>query len=325
MNGFSVPFGVNETGQLVSAAHASKEDAYHCPSCATVLVFKAGEQRAKHFAHKTVANCSPEAAVHKIAKRLVVEAINHHSSQPVLIDDACDRCQGDITSAVPASTFASAAEEQAVGPFICDVLAQQTNGKQLAIEIKNTHAVDERKAKELAVPWLELEAEAVLNNPNHWQPIQRNTRANYCQSCKPRAKAIYGLAKQAKIDPRIFTPAKSKPKKSYVADTETCYRCKKDTLVYWWAGVPFCETEPPEPRPANIEYRYSKQYGGKYWACVCQHCNALQGDNFLHLFPNGPFFALQSEFEEAQSAGVEMRRDIDVDDMVNTLFRGFRV
>lgn len=31
------------------------------------------------------------------------------------------------------------------------------------------------------------------------------------------------------------------------------------------------------------QHRYSKQFGGSYWANTCPHCDAVQGDNFLFL------------------------------------------
>lgn len=34
---------------------------------------------------------------------------------------------------------------------------------------------------------------------------------------------------------------------------------------------------------------FSKTVNGKYWANHCEHCNALQGDFFMHDEPGGEF------------------------------------
>lgn len=114
-----------------------------------------------------------------------------------------------------------------------------------------------------------------------------------CRHCRgevdfeiPRT-ALIEIADRHGVPRDLYAPRYQTDDRPFVAELETCFRCRKDTPVFWWDGVPFAETAPPWPMPANIKRRYSKTYGGKYWANTCFHCGALQGDNFLFLFENG--------------------------------------
>lgn len=42
---------------------------------------------------------------------------------------------------------------------------------------------------------------------------------------------------------------------------------------------------------------YSRTLGDTTWANACMHCDALQGQFYLHMEPDGPFFYAPGEFE----------------------------
>lgn len=44
-----------------------------------------------------------------------------------------------------------------------------------------------------------------------------------------------------------------------------------------------------------FQYTFSRTTQGKYWANLCQHCHALQGDFHLHSEPDGAFGFLDDE------------------------------
>jgi len=71
--------------------------------------------------------------------------------------------------------------------------------------------------------------------------------------------------------------------------------------VFWWLGVPFCQKNPPEPKPKTIQLRNSKQWGGKYWANTCPNCNVIQGDNHLFISENSPFAGLPLNYQNSQN------------------------
>ncbi|MEX0964347.1 MAG: hypothetical protein WDZ52_09970 [Pseudohongiellaceae bacterium] len=75
-------------------------------------------------------------------------------------------------------------EKRLLSGFIVDV-ALYTEGKiAAAVEIKITHAVDEKKAGDLEVPFIELLGSDVIASPNHWRPIRSTFKLPTCQICE---------------------------------------------------------------------------------------------------------------------------------------------
>lgn len=73
----------------------------------------------------------------------------------------------------------------------------------------------------------------------------------------------------------------------------SCWKCHQPMIVYTWVGHELgAQSCPIEGRPATIQFRYSKQLGEKYFVNVCPHCQMIQGDFFLYLEPDGPFWGV---------------------------------
>lgn len=291
MENLKVPYGLNSAGELVAAEHVSKGETYCCPGCGEQLIHRSGEFRAKHFAHPPASNCTIESVLHITAKRLIRNAINGNASnqKSISLRNHCQSCGAEFNTNLPPQTFSFSKEEVRVGEYVCDVAGYRDDEIALSIEILNTHEVDQKKAKNLAVHWIELKAEDVIANSYQWNPTQGRLKALYCKPCKDHIKHVRAVADKWGIDRSLYSPIKNPSAASYIADTETCFKCKKEIPVFWWRGVPFCETEPPDPKPKTIKYRNSKQYGGSYWANTCANCNMIQGDNYLFLFDSAPF------------------------------------
>lgn len=289
-----VPYGTDPQGTLVRASEANHQTIYHCPGCNSPLVLRAGEKVIHHFAHKANSTCTGETVAHQTAKRLLVQVIMEQSISPfpkaISIFCPCSCCNKTFSLALPARSFTSAQEEHRIDTFVCDVVAFRDSACVLAIEVFMTHAVEEKKALVLSVPWLELSAEAVLENPYQWRPTKANLKPVLCPDCKKHVIKLRELAERWNL--AFFEPARYRDpsRATFLAAIETCWKCKNEIPVYWWRGVPFCETEPPSPRPRTIQHRYSKTYGGSYWANTCPECDAVQGDNFLFL-DRSPVFA----------------------------------
>ena len=190
---------------------------------------------------------------------------------------------------MPFATFTRAAQEVAVASYVCDVVGYRNKGNSLGLEIFHTHEVDSEKATNLPITWNEFKAEEVINDSYHWKPTQSKLKSSYCSGCRSHIKHVQFVANRWNIDCTLYTPIKNASFANYVADFETCFRCKEVVPFFWWEGVPFCEQEPPHPRPNTIKYRNSKKYGGSYWANTCANCNMIQGDNYLFLFDDAPF------------------------------------
>lgn len=290
-----VPYGADANQRLVRAAEAQRGIEYRCPQCDGLLVLRAGDVKITHFAHKANTDCSGETLLHQIAKRLVAQVVNEcttSASKRLAMSCMCTRCNRAFQSSMSAKAFSRAEIEKRIGPFVCDVVAFRDSEPVLAIEVLATHAVDEVKARDLGLPWIELSAEAIIDDPYSWRPRNSRLKAVHCPECKDYDRRLQKAAERWNQPISESAVSRDPSRATYLAAVECCYKCKNDIVVYWWAGVPFCEKEPPKPRPRSIEHRFSKTYGGSYWANTCPSCGALQGDNFLFLFKDAPFSGL---------------------------------
>lgn len=291
-----VPYGMDPEGVLVKAVEADRATTYCCPGCSSPLVLHAGERVIRHFAHKANTSCTGETIAHKTAKALLVQTIiaqsSAHESNSISIACPCSSCETSFILSLPASSLTSAHEEVPVAEYICDVVAFRGTEPVLAIEVLVTHEVGQAKATALPLPWIELRAEDVLENPYLWRSIAGEMKPVVCLDCKTHGRKLNTLSD--KWGQPIFEPARQHNGNltGYRSAIEVCWSCKQEILVYWWPGVPFCEAEPPNPRPKTVQLRNSKQFGGSYWANTCPSCKSIQGDNFLFLSSKAPFRGL---------------------------------
>ncbi len=305
----SVPYGCDDLGALVAADDATKGRHYTCPACNERLTLRAGEVRVKHFSHAPSSNCSPEHVLHKTAKMLVARSIRDNAAgrKLILLWRGCHACGIEYQTELPPGTFSSAKEEVGISSFVCDVIGYRGNTPALAIEIRHTHQVGERKANELEVPWVELQAENVMESPADWHVLEGRLKGpQLCTDCAGDPEHIQTVADKWGIDRYLYTPFKDPTRALYIAETFECFKCHEEIPVFWWQGVPFCETEPPLPRPKTIKNRYSKMWDGRYWANTCAACGVIQGDNYVFRFGGSPFLGclpMQDDYEEDNEPG----------------------
>jgi hypothetical protein len=189
MRELRVPLGLDTSGALVRAAEADRLTPYACPSCQAVLVLRAGTKRIKHFSHSPNGVCSPESILHKTAKLLIANVISANAAGTpageIVLDRTCDSCRATYHHTLPLKTFTAAAQEVRVGKFICDVVGYREKGVHaLSIEILHTHSVNGEKLEALQGYWIELDAEAVIQNPNRWQAVQAKLKPHRCERCR---------------------------------------------------------------------------------------------------------------------------------------------
>jgi hypothetical protein len=208
--------------------------------------------------------------------------INEHSKSNARIKllCTCSTCQAPTERELPRTAFTSSAVEERVGPFVCDVIAFKDDKPVLAVEIFNSHAVGDEKAEQLELPWIELNAAEVLEDPFNWRPGQMRLKPTLCRDCKAARAKLERVAAHWKLP--LAEPL-------YVAAVAPCWGCKEEIIWYWWQGVPFAQEKPPQPIPRTLQFRFSKMYGGKYWMNICPGCRAPQGDNFVFLASDSPF------------------------------------
>jgi hypothetical protein len=280
-----VPYGIDPEDNIVHAQDAVPGVPYSCPNCAAPLVLRAGAVKTHHFAHKADTACDGETLAHITAKLLIAKVIREYSmaASPILLQCSCEECRTLFDMALPLDAFSSSQVEVPVGKFVCDVVAYKADAAVLAVEILMSHAVGEDKGEALELPWIELKASDVLEDPMRWRPVQARLKPTTCPMCKAKRIKIEEVKTRWKL-PAVHP--------DYVAAVAPCWSCHKDIIWYWWPGVPFVEGKPPTPIPPIVQYRHSKMYGGRYWMNVCPGCRAPQGDNFVFLATDSPFKGL---------------------------------
>lgn len=187
-NAQAIPFGLHPQSQhMLTVTDVAKGLACNCVcvACGTPLMAKQGKVRTWHFAHSVETNCktAAEAAIHQMAKQLVAQHrrlfLPHREHERDVLGKF----------GLWSETISTLVQSQGIFPledcqiektltprnanestFRPDVLAN-LNGSPIAIEIFNTHAVSEEKAKALeaqGVSVLEIEVHDILEvDPRH--------------------------------------------------------------------------------------------------------------------------------------------------------------
>lgn len=159
---------------LVHADQAERSPDYTCPSCQEKMVLKAGEVRSRHFSHLpgSLATCTPESQEHFAAKHLVAQILrdgkNHHLVMlPCRGCNVLQRGQFDLIRIAEAFT-----ERRLPTGHVGDVAGYGAEQELLlVVEILWSHKVPSDKIEclqDAGIPWIELDASAVLKDPNIW-------------------------------------------------------------------------------------------------------------------------------------------------------------
>lgn len=301
-----VPFATDDEGRLCSPANAEKGRDYFCPACRESVIFRQGEIRTAHFAHKVSDTCNQETIIHKTAKLLIHNAVREwklRKSNPPILQRTCQICGTYIRQPLPEKVDSAAVEYRLVDGSIADVALLVGEIAEAAVEIRATHAVDEAKADRLPVLFIEVDGFEIIENPAVWKPIIDNFRPLICRKCK----STY-LMFQAKMQ-RVAKANKIKlPAAYYRYGLCKCWKCKREIIVFAWPKDGLHDESAPrvEPIPRTIRYRFSKTAGDKYWVNTCSHCQSIQGDFFLYSEPDGPFFAVYVD----ENTPIAFQRDL---------------
>ncbi|NNG66404.1 competence protein CoiA family protein [Caldanaerobacter subterraneus] len=286
-----IPYAVDQEGNLYNAKEAGKEKQYYCPSCGEKVVLRKGKVRTAHFAHKANAKCSEETVIHKTAKLLIQQVIQswkkENKKAPVIIVK-CPICYNPSEVRIVEQIRIEDAllEYRLPEGYIADVALIANNKIKMVIEIKVTHSVEQEKQERINIPFVELDGYEVINNPFVWKPLKYKLPFFVCDNCKDAYKKFLRKAKTIAQKTRVKIPTEY-----YLYGITTCWKCKREILVFTWAGHTSLDKRAPKkkPIPSTIQYRYSKTAKQKYWANVCPYCGAIQGDWFLYDEPDNPF------------------------------------
>lgn len=294
MNKLRVPLAIDSYGKLCSPKEAEKTKTYYCPVCKEPVILKKGEKKVPHFAHKITETCNPKTIMHKTAKILIKQMIEEWKlgkTQSPIVERKCHVCGDIVTQLLPDKVYSVALEHKMVDGTIPDIVLMDNEKTPLAaIEIRVTHAVDEEKSKKISIPFIELEGKDVIENPTVWVPVTDKFKPVICRNCK-----LAYLKFQNKAQQLAKVMGIELPKSYFRYGITTCWKCKKEILVFIWPNKePFSVSTPKSrPIPHTLQFRYSKTVGHKYWANTCPYCKSIQGDFFLQIDPDGPFFSLE--------------------------------
>ncbi len=171
---FKIPFALQKE-QVVAATEAEKGTDYTCPDCRGVLRLRSGPKRRAHFYHlRPSGTCAfsvgGEGAYHRMAKYALL-----HRLQTTLAGartptwkgavkcPACDELT-EVTVQLPEFDEVLLERRAQRSQRRPDVVLRR-NGTDVAyLEALSTHAVGERKAEELVLPWLEIRATSLIDH-----------------------------------------------------------------------------------------------------------------------------------------------------------------
>lgn len=316
--GFRVPFGLELSGALVAPEQSLRSTRYVCPACGDGLTYRAGPIISANFAHRGGTGCTPESALHAAAKLMVADCVRAWLSasgpRPVVRRVCgCGVVRDDPIRDMVAGVTLEHRLRAGDRDLVADVaLLDAAGGVRLLVEILVHHAVNADKRKALAagsIPWIELEAESVIEEAAVWRPrAADNVRPLECEDCK----AV--LAANADRLRRVAAAANvSASPPGYAVSVDVCYRCHKEMPLFYWQGM-FDYSRPPEPVPATVQPRDSGVVRRRYYANTCPFCRAMIGHHYAQehlietLVSSGPpvdpaldrFF---TNWQEAQCGG----------------------
>lgn len=172
MRPLKIPYALNAQGKIVHATDATGGIEYTCPGCPRPIRRRRGDWRRKtHFYHPAGADhCSlhnRETYYHIMGKLALQHLLTQKIGQGDVSTKAKVRCfvcghHTETRLNIPAFE-AVLVEERAAGSLRVPDLVLRHGGKDVAyIEVKYRQAVGAAKARELAVPWIEIDAEDLV-------------------------------------------------------------------------------------------------------------------------------------------------------------------
>ncbi len=258
---FRIPVARDGHQRLVPPEEAKKRAVYTCPACGGVVDLHAGAKKVRHFHHRAGA-CAPETVLHLGAKELVVRAVEawREGGAPPVFARRCahEGCEATTRQKMPSKIRRAVAEHRVASGHVVDVALLGAGDLVVAaIEVHVTHAVDEAKARELGVPWIEVEAADVCASMGR---VLAPTRDRFLPWLCDEHAPMRGVAAREERHERATAASLARRLPYRIADfpgyrIDRVGACAKGhaTLVFVWDG-----REPPWPRPPHVVARESE-------------------------------------------------------------------
>jgi hypothetical protein len=263
---FKIPAARDTSGRLVVPEEARKRALYRCPQCDARVDLHAGEKKRRHFHHRAGA-CTSESVLHLCAKQLIAQAVDEwlDGGPPVTFVRRCahESCDARSRQAIPKKVAGVALEHVLPSGHVVDVAllagARARAGAAArflplpvaAIEVHHTHAVDDAKAFEMGIPWIEVEAaDACASAGRELVAVRDRFLPWLCNE----HEAQRGVGRRAERDERTTAAALTRKLPFRLAEypgfrIARVARCNEghDALVFAWDGK-----DPPWPRPPLV-------------------------------------------------------------------------
>lgn len=263
-----IPYAIDQAGNKVSPDKAEKDNDYFCPECKSKLIFRKGKKVRAHFAHYHVNNqCNllNEGWIHLSAKyqikKQLEEWINGSTSSPILCR-TCPICKKTKEQKFPLTVQKVTFEKQVDGCRIDVALCDKSGNILCAIEVKDTHDVDEKKIDKLTIPWIEVEAEEILRGIQKWKVVQEgNLKLFRCKCWKAvEMKTVQrGLALHVDYCPINKRIWKGKPYANFIDDCSCCEYLVAHLQDFEYNSYVFCSGYNVKPHPKRKQVVIDKK------------------------------------------------------------------
>lgn len=187
-----ISYAFDSNKNLISSFDAIKGENYFCPCCSESFIFRKGKIKRPHFAHKADSNCSKESIFHKTAKILIRDMVKNFllglSDYYSVFHRHCIFCSDSspycVFQQIPPSVDDVCLEYRLENGYVVDVALMSNSLPIAAIEVFYRHKVDNEKAANLSIPFMEVSALKIIDNPWVFESLRDTFRPKENPACR---------------------------------------------------------------------------------------------------------------------------------------------
>jgi hypothetical protein len=279
-------YALDEKGKVCKPDTAPKGGKYYCPQCSKEVTLRHGEIRTAHFSHRGETGCTHESILHKIAKLLIIDAIENRREE-VRIQRHCEICGTDHFQPIPDDILSAIPEHRLESGYIADIALLDQHGARVAIEVHVTHLVGSKKEGEIGIPFIEVEGADVVADPTILKPIKNTLKKHTCKQCQSDLAAFLEKCKIIAFRDRLTLP-----KAFFRYTIMECWNCRSSIIVFSWRDYSNEPDASLQIKPPKTIQKFKNQVSGNRWVNVCSKCLKKQGKFFPFPEPEWPFDGL---------------------------------
>ncbi|HRF99786.1 MAG TPA: competence protein CoiA family protein [Bacteroidia bacterium] len=273
----------NKDGELIKAIDADKGNNYFCPLCNNELLLRKSGNTGKnskrpHFAHKTLTpNCTPETALHFLAKNSIAEKLQKsiNENTPINFSWRCIFC-GEMHKGDLLKKTRKVKIEHDLKLCRPDISLFDNNDRVFAvIEVVVTHKPDASTIKyfrenNIVLIQINFNSDSELNEIDN--KIAKPDRVLICYNPKCKSCGHYQRKSAMTIIDGHCWRCPSEMKIAILS--ENCSHSGPDSFSE-------SEIKLAKDNGVIIKKHFSKTRGESYLANTCPSCGSFSGDHFL--------------------------------------------